>query len=59
MEGVVDIVSVKVRDHVTSPVSENVCVRDSDSVKDQCSGVFEGVSDFPSVGLSDRVIWSV
>ena len=38
-----------------------VAVREweSDSVNDHCSGVFEGVSVFPSVGLSDRVFDSV
>ena len=35
-------------------VSVYVAVRVSDS-----NSVFEGVSDFPSVGLLDRVFWSV
>ena len=43
---------------------DNVCVyvavRASDSVfVNEFSCEFEGVSDFPSVGLSDRVFWSV
>ena len=54
-----DIVSVKVGDHVASLVSESVCVRDFDSVKDHCSSVYDCVSDFSSVRLSDHVFDSV
>ena len=47
-------------ERVSVTVWENVVVREPDSESvNVFSNVFEGVSDFPFVGLSDRVLWTV